>query len=156
MPNRTLSIQYTELAPSALDAQTSQLVNQALSACDKAYSPYSQFSVGAAVLLENGMVFCGNNQENASFPAAICAERSALMYAHSNYPQQAVTAIAIVAKTKGSQTAYPVSPCGVCRQVLLESEKRAGKSIQVILSGVEMVRIFDCVQDLIPFGFDNF
>ena len=122
-----------------------------------AYAPYSQFYVGAAVLLEGGEVVCGSNQENAAFGAGTCAERTALFYAHAHYPGRAVQAIAIAAR-KGEEgfTEAPVSPCGICRQVLLETQQRSAGPIRVLLYGRRCVQEIEGVEALLPLGFENF
>ena len=145
MNRSILTIDYTETTKDLLDPLDAELMDKAARAADGAYAPYSRFLVGAALRLENGQVICGNNQENASFPAGICAERTAVFYAHANFPETQIRAIAITA-----------SPCGICRQVLLESEKRAGVPIRVLLAAGDKVRIFQSVKDLLPFGFDSF
>lgn len=145
MNRSTLTIDYTETSKNNLGPEDIELLEQAVKAAESAYAPYSQFRVGAAVRLDNGHVLCGNNQENASFPAGICAERSVVFYAHANFPANRILTIAITA-----------SPCGVCRQVLLESEKRGGVPIRVLLAAGEQVLIFKSVKDLLPFGFDSF
>jgi cytidine deaminase len=151
MNKSTLTIEYTETTPDRIPREDALLLEKAVSACDNAYAPYSHFKVGAAVRLSDGMIVTGNNQENVSFPAGVCAERSALNYAHAKYPEQPVEAIAIAAKNKEILCQKPVSPCGICRQVLLESEKRAGKPIRIILGSKGTVRIFESVKDLLPF-----
>ncbi|MFA5444380.1 MAG: cytidine deaminase [Bacteroidales bacterium] len=145
MNRSTLKIDYSETVKESLDREDSELVEQAFAAAQNAYSPYSNFRVGAAIRLDNGMILQGNNQENASFPAGICAERTAIFYAHANFPESKIRAIAVTA-----------SPCGVCRQVLLESEKRAGAPIRMILANGNKIFIFNSVKDLLPFGFDSF
>ncbi|HOO69396.1 MAG TPA: cytidine deaminase [Bacteroidales bacterium] len=145
MNRSTLRIDYTETVKEKLDREDSELIEMAFKAADKAYSPYSNFRVGAAIRLDNGMILQGNNQENASFPAGICAERAVIFYAHANFPESKIRAIAVTA-----------SPCGVCRQVLLESEKRAGAPIRMILANGNKIFIFNSIKDLLPFGFDSF
>ncbi|HHV02944.1 MAG: cytidine deaminase [Bacteroidales bacterium] len=145
MNRSTFTIDYTITDKDHLDPADALLMDKALKAAGNAYAPYSGFSVGAAVRLENGEILTGNNQENASFPAGICAERSVIFYAHANFPQSRILSIAITA-----------SPCGICRQVLLESEKRAGIPIRVLLANGNEIRIFSSVKDLLPFGFDSF
>lgn len=145
MNRSTLTIDYTETTKDQLGSEDIELLEKAVKAAGSAYAPYSQFRVGAAVRLDNGQVLCGNNQENASFPAGICAERSVVFYAHANFPANRILAIAITA-----------SPCGICRQVLLDSEKRGGIPIRVLLGAGDQVRIFNSIKDLLPFGFDSF
>ena len=157
MEHKSLTISYTERAETELEPQWQQLVASAKEATRSAYAPYSQFYVGAAVLLEGGEVVCGSNQENAAFGAGTCAERTALFYAHAHYPGRAVQAIAIAAR-KGEEgfTETPVSPCGICRQVLLETQQRSAGPIRVLLYGRRCVQEIEGVEALLPLGFENF
>lgn len=118
------------------------------------YAPYSNFNVGAGVLLDNGVILMGSNQENAAYPSGLCAERTALFYAGANYPHAKVKKIAIIASHEGKFTKKICSPCGACRQVMLESQYRAGNPIEVLLCSNEEIYIFDSVDALLPFGFD--
>lgn len=134
-----------------------QLVIAAQEATLNSYAPYSRFHVGAAVLLENGIIVTGTNQENVAFPSGLCAERTALFYANSQYPGTAVKALAIAARTgEGDLCKTPVSPCGACRQVMLEVEKRCGQAIRTLLSGTENVYIAESARSLLPIAFDDF
>jgi len=134
-----------------------QLVIAAQEATLNSYAPYSRFHVGAAVLLENGIIVTGTNQENVAFPSGLCAERTALFYANSQYPGTAVKALAIAARTgEGDLCKTPVSPCGACRQVMLEVEKRCGQAIRTLLSGTENVYIAESAKSLLPIAFDDF
>ena len=101
-----------------------QLIQDSKLAKSNAYSPYSGFCVGAAVLLDNGIIIKGSNQENAAYPSGLCAERVALFYANSAYPNNAVKAIAITASNSKGIIQKPIAPCGSCRQVMLETEQR--------------------------------
>ena len=101
-----------------------EVIETAKNACDKSYSPYSHFSVGAAVEMENGEILSASNQENASYPSGLCAERNVLFYAKAQYPDKEVIRIAIVAKNEGIVTKTPVSPCGLCRQVSVRPERK--------------------------------
>ena len=114
-------MQYDELDPT-----DRSLVDAAREATFRAYSPYSHFSVGAAILLDNGETVTGSNQENAAYPSSLCAERTAAYYAHSRYPDAKFMTIAIAAReTSGNEIKMPISPCGACRQALLEYETLA-------------------------------
>jgi cytidine deaminase len=128
------------------------LAEASLAAGRAAYAPYSGFCVGAAVLLDNGVVVTGNNQENAAYPSGLCAERVALFYAGSQYPGSAVCAIAVSAQTGGRQTDR-ISPCGACRQVLLETENRFQHPIKVLLCGAEKVYMAESAASLLPLSF---
>lgn len=136
-----------ELSP--LDAE---LINRAIFAADKAYAPYSNFHVGASLLLTNGKIITGNNQENAAYPSGLCAERIALFHAGSQYPDVPVRAIAIAAKVHG-EIVDTVSPCGACRQVMLESELRGKNPIRVLMCGKEAVHIISSAKELLPLAF---
>lgn len=137
-----------------LPVEDHALVQAAFSAMDRAYAPYSKFLVGAALVLEDGTVVEGNNQENVAFPSGLCAERVALFYAGANYPKGVIKTICIVAQGELMPAAFLLSPCGSCRQVLLESENRQGKAIRVIVVNQDMrTLILDSAKDLLPFGF---
>jgi len=136
-----------------LSNEIKNLVSAAKTAVNTSYSPYSEFKVGAAVLLENGAVFSASNQENAAYPSGLCAERVAMFYANSQQPQTPVTAIAVAAYTKGSFLDTPISPCGACRQVLLETEVRFGKPIDIYLFGTNEIFHIRGAQQLLPFCF---
>lgn len=138
---------------SELNAQDHQLVDAAIKVCDQAYAPYSEFHVGAAVLLENGKIITGTNQENAAYPSGLCAERVAIFYANAQYPDVAVKAIAIAAKNQDGLIANPVAPCGACRQVLLETELRFKSDFPTILIGQNQVYKIEKVKDLLPLCF---
>ena len=129
------------------------LLDEAVSATASSYAPYSKFNVGAAVLMEGGAVVTGSNQENAASPSGLCAERVALFAAHHQYPTKAVEAIAIVAKQNGNITEELTYPCAACIQVMIESQKRAGKPIEIIVGSAGKVQIFSSVNDLLPFSF---
>jgi cytidine deaminase len=132
-----------------------QLVEQAKSATQKAWAPYSGFWVGAALELENGEIITGNNQENIAFPSGLCAERVALFYAGSQFPGVAVKKIAIAAFSGDKFTRQPVFPCGDCRQVLLEHENRVKKAVEVIMYGTEEIKVVKSVGDLLPMPFNE-
>jgi len=134
-----------------------KIIDMAIEATNHSYAPYSHFHVGAGLLLENGIAVMGCNQENASFPAGICAERSAIYAAGAQYPNQAVTHLAIAARdTQGALTAEPVSPCGICRQVLIETETRFKHPIRILLYGQKHIYIIDSIKQLMPLSFSEF
>jgi len=120
-----------------------------------AYAPYSGFHVGAAVLLANGMILKGNNQENAAYPSGLCAERVALFYANANYPDSAVKAIAISAAKNGVLVNETVKPCGSCRQVLAETEVRYKTPIRIILDGQASILVLQGSEGLLPLSFSK-
>jgi len=156
MKELSININYKELASSdELDVADAYLLARAAEACNNAYAPYSSFQVGAALLLENGEIVCGNNQENAAYPSGLCAERVAMFAASAQYPGQAFKAIAITAKSKNFDVNYPVSPCGACRQVMAEYEKKGNKPLRVILKGEKgKIIVISDVSGLLPFAFD--
>ena len=129
------------------------LAEKALSATEDAYAPYSAFHVGAAVLLENGEVVTGSNQENAAYPSGLCAERVALFSANTQYPESKVLAIAIAAMTGGKQVGM-IAPCGGCRQVMQEIENRFHHPMTVLLYGAEKVYVIDNAASLLPISFE--
>lgn len=156
MEKQILKIEYEVLAFEELAPEERKLVETAQAATQRSYSPYSHFSVGAAVLLADGTVVAGSNQENAAFPSGTCAERCAMFYANAAYPDQAVCKIAIAARRADGQfTAQPITPCGACRQVLVETEYRYARSVEVLLFGAETVYRLHSVRDLLPFHFDD-
>jgi len=132
------------------------IVDRAKEATSRAYAPYSKFQVGAAALLANGEIITGNNQENIAFPSGLCAERTTLFYAHSQYPDEAVKALAIAAYTEGDFLDRPISPCGACRQVMLETEMRFNQPVKIILYGKKEILVVESVKDLLPLAFDSF
>ncbi|MDR1200536.1 MAG: cytidine deaminase [Tannerellaceae bacterium] len=131
-----------------------ELIESAIDATANAYAPYSCFNVGAAVLLENGKIIAGNNQENAAYPSGLCAERVTLFSANAQYPDSKVLVIAIAAVTNGKQVEM-ITPCGACRQVLLEVEKRYQSPIKVLLCGREQIYIVESASSLLPLSFDG-
>lgn len=131
------------------------LVGKSIDAQKSSYSPYSNFAVGASVLLENGEILQGSNQENGAFPSGLCAERVALFYAGSKYPGVAVKAIAITASFKGVGPLEPISPCGACRQVMLETRNTGNMPMEVIMVGERRIYIVDDVKLLVPFSFSK-
>lgn len=140
-----------------LSAPDAKLVASARQATQRSYAPYSHFSVGAAILLDNGETIEGANQENVAYPSGTCAERSACFYAHARYPEAKFIAIAIAARgIDGDFTPSPTAPCGACRQALLEYETLAGHDVKVILAGRDNVYILPSVRSLLPLAFTNF
>lgn len=143
-------INYTELTETE-----KKLVDMAKEATRSSYTPYSHFNVGAALLLANGEMIMGANQENAAF-AGICAERSAIYNAGANFPGVDIKVVAIAAFHNGEFVEDPCPPCGVCRQAMLEFEKNAEHPIQVILVGRETIYRLDSVSSLLPLSFKEF
>jgi cytidine deaminase len=137
-----------------LSPEDASLLARARAVTSSAYAPYSSFFVGAAACLQNGEVVCGTNQENASFPAGICAEQAALAAVASLQPGVQVKAMAISYHGDGIESDHPISPCGVCRQVLTEYEGRVGAPVRLILGGMKgEVYIIPSAQSLLPLAF---
>lgn len=136
-----------------LDDVLKTLVSKAIDATDNSYSPYSNFKVGAALQLEDGTIVIGANQENAAFSVTMCAERSAIFNAQSNHPNIAITTIAIAAKNVNGLVHTPISPCGSCRQVILEMEQRYKRNIKILLCGSEGIYVINSIKDLLPLSF---
>ncbi|WP_368107154.1 cytidine deaminase [Bacteroides nordii] len=130
------------------------LMTSAMEATTRSYAPYSKFSVGAAALLANGIVVTGTNQENAAYPSGLCAERTTLFYANSQYPDQPVLTLAIAARTEKDFIDLPIPPCGACRQVILETEKRYKQPIRILLYGKKEIYEVKSIGDLLPLSFD--
>lgn len=138
-----------------LSEEEKNLIEAACTATQRSYAPYSRFYVGAAIRLANDVVVTGTNQENAAYPSGLCAERTALFYANSEYPDQAVRAIAISARTDEGFTEKPITPCGACRQVLLETENRYGSHIRIYLYGTREILVIESAGSLLPLSFDG-
>ncbi|TVQ08365.1 MAG: cytidine deaminase [Bacteroidetes bacterium] len=137
-----------------LSPEEQKLIEYSRNMTDNAYAPYSGFFVGAAILLENGEIIKGSNQENAAYPSGLCAERVAIFSASANYPGVKIKTIAVSARSDKHLVDYPVSPCGACRQVLVEYEFNQKESIKLLLSGISgKVYLIDKVRDLLPFSF---
>lgn len=157
MVEKNIPFTYTEYENlQELPEADRELVLKAREAALVAYAPYSKFRVGAALKLKNGKIITGSNQENAAFPSGLCAERVALFAAHHQYPEVAVETIAITAQSFRKKINNPISPCGACRQVISESEKRFDQPIKLILTGEKgVVYVFNSVDSLLPFGFSS-
>ena len=140
-----------------LTEEERNLVALAIEGTTRSYAPYSHFHVGAAILLKDGTTIIGFNQENAAFPSGICAERSAIFAAGAQHPDQPVMMIAIAARNeKGELQDEPVSPCGPCRQVLIETEKRFHHAVRILLYGKKHIYIVDGISELMPLSFTDF
>lgn len=154
MKKLTRTLNWSFYSNDELTSHDLELVNAAQKATAGSWSPYSGFKVGAALLLDDGTIVTGSNQENAAYPSGLCAERTAIFAAGHAYPGKAVTALAIAARNEKGFTAQPITPCGACRQVLAETEQRGGKPIRYILYGTEGTMIIDGGTDVIlPFCF---
>jgi cytidine deaminase len=134
-----------------LSVQEKELITQAEQAAKNAYAPYSKFKVGAAVLLDNGKIICGSNQENASYPLGLCAERVALFAASSQYPGIKIKGITVTSSSEN-----PASPCGACRQVMAEYESLHKNEMRILLKGAsEKIIATDGVKNLLPLMFSQ-
>lgn len=157
MKNFEITIPVVETTFEELTAEQQKLVTEARKATFRSYAPYSKFSVGAAIELSNGEIISGANQENAAYPSGTCAERTAAFYAHATYPDATFKTIAVAARgTDGAELPDPISPCGACRQALLEYETLAKHHVPVILVGRNRIFIFRSVSALLPYCFSEF
>ena len=139
---------------SQLTKDEQRLIREAQASVGQAYAPYSNFKVGSAVLLENGEIIRGSNQENAVYPLALCAERVALFAAGSQFPDIPIVAIALTTQKSLKENELPVFPCGSCRQALIESETRHQHDIELLITGSDgTVCVMDSVKDILPFAF---
>lgn len=140
-------------SPEELPENTKKLLLLAREAANRAYAPYSGYHVGAAVLLDNGELITGNNQENAAYPSGLCAERTALFYASSRFPGVAVRALAISTLSNDPISADMAKPCGSCRQVIAEYEDLSGRAIEIVLDGSSDIMVINGIDTLLPFRF---
>lgn len=155
MEHHKLLIDYDYCSMEDLTAEERMLVERACDATHNAYARYSHFCVGAALLLNDGTVVIGANQENAAFPSGLCAERSAIFAAQSNYPDQPIRMLAIAARDGGGLRKQPVSPCGSCRQGVIEMEDRYKQPIEILLFGKDGIYRMHSIKDLLPFSFTD-
>jgi cytidine deaminase len=155
MKELVISTKVTVCQQNELPEVLCDLVETAKRKTQDAYCPYSHYHVGAAALLADGQVLTGANQENAAYPSGLCAERTTLFAANANNPHTPVQALAVACYTDGHFTDSPASPCGACRQVMLETEHRFGQPMQVVLYGERECYLFDSAKDLLPVCFTN-
>jgi len=155
MTKKTIETKISIYKFDELDSSLQTLIIKAKEQVNKAYAPYSGFHVGAAIELENGEIFAASNQENSAYPSGLCAERVAMFFANAQYPEIPVRAIAIAAFTNGDFLAEPITPCGSCRQVLLETEMRFEKDIKILLYGTNHVFEIDNVKQMLPLCFEK-
>ena len=165
MKENKIEITYKSVAAEELPAEDRELISKAKGMTYRSYAPYSRFHVGAAIRMADGTIVCGSNQENAAYPSGICAERNACWQASALNPGMAMKKIAIAARNVGEmpkgeedKAAFqrnPISPCGACRQSLLEYEHLYGP-IEVILYGDDVTYIFPSISSLLPFSFTEF
>jgi cytidine deaminase len=157
MEKKQITIPFDILVPEELSEADTLLVNTAREATYRSYAPYSHFSVGAAILLENGEIVPGSNQENAAFSSGTCAERSACFYAHARYPEARFLKIAIAARGgDGEFVENPIPPCGSCRQSLLEYETIGKAPIELLLVGRNKIYRLASIASTLPFAFTEF
>ena len=157
MKNVELKTSIRECQFEELSQAEQHLIEQAIEATNRSYAPYSKFSVGACLLLNNGVEVIGCNQENAAYPVGLCAERSAIFAAGAQYPDVPVRMIAIAARTpEGELQDEPVSPCGSCRQVLIETETRFCQEVRILLYGRNRIYVIDGIKQLMPLSFTAF
>jgi cytidine deaminase len=157
MAQKEIHLHYQSYAvESELPATAQKLLQFAKSALDLAHAPYSNFQVGAAIQLSNGQIIQGSNQENAAYPSGLCAERTAIFYAGSAFPEATIEGILVLARKKGETQLVPACPCGACRQAMLEYEERQNKTIPIFFkrSQNEWVGL-DSISSLLPFKFDS-
>ncbi len=140
----------------ALPFEINNLMHKAIASRKKAYAPYSQFRVGAAILLDNGITVEGSNQENAAYPSGLCAERVAIFYAGAMYPEARILQIAISATSDNFVSKTPIPPCGSCRQSISEYEQKQELPIEIYFMGEEgEVYKSDSIANLLPFSFSK-
>ncbi len=139
-----------------LPKDVSSLMSKAIEARKKAYAPYSKFNVGAAIQLDNGEIITGSNQENASYPSGLCAERTAIYYAGAKYPEAKILKMAITASSQNKPTDSPIPPCGACRQTIAEYEIKQSSPIEIYFMGeTGKVVKSDSLVNLLPLIFDK-
>lgn len=155
MKELVLQTKVTVCSQDELPTALKNLVEIAKNKTQDAYCPYSHYHVGAAALLADGQVLTGANQENAAYPSGLCAERTTLFAANANNPHTPVEALAIACYTNGRFTDDPASPCGACRQVMLETEYRFSQPMKVVLYGERECYVFDSAVDLLPVCFTS-
>ncbi len=139
-----------------LSQSEKEYMNQAIEIRKKAYAPYSKFQVGAAIVLDNGLVLQGSNQENAAYPSGLCAERVVIFYAGANYPNNKIVKMFITATPSDRDSENPIPPCGSCRQSIAEYEIKQDLPIEIYFMGAKgAVYKSDSLKNLLPFMFDK-
>ncbi len=142
-------------SPDELSVDEQHLIDRAIQTARDAYAPYSEFRVGASLLLDNGTFVNGNNQENAAQPDGLCAERVAIFAANAMHPESPVKMMAIAAVYQDKLLDQPVYPCGSCRQALLESENRFNQPVRILMYGMAGIHVVNSIKDLLPLSFDS-
>lgn len=153
MKQVNINITFTIYQYQELNDSDRKLIDKAREMTDNSYAPYSKFYVGAAALLKSGIIVTGSNQENAAYPSGLCAERTAIFAANSRYPQQPITTLAISARNEQGFLLKPIPPCGACRQVILEAEKRYNHPIRILLDGILGIYEAININQLLPLSF---
>lgn len=155
MKKKSIHVEFVEFENiNDLSDKDKFLIDKAIEIAKKSYSPYSKFPVGAALQLDNDEIYAGNNQENIAYPSGTCAERTVLNYVHGNFPNQIIKTIAITALN--SSSLVPITPCGFCRQVIVEMEKSQHSPIKVILHKIGgATYVFEAAVSLLPLAFDD-
>lgn len=161
MKELTITTIIRECGEDELDASSRELVAKAREMAESSYAPYSKFHVGAAILLDNGHIVTGSNQENAAYPSGMCAERTACYQAGALYPGVSFRKLAVAAGEFDNDGNFrfqdvPISPCGACRQALLEYEAKGSGPVEVILYGEEKCYVFPSIASLLPYCFTEF
>ena len=157
MKQITITTQFTVFETVVdLPINVQDLMTQAVAARKNAYAPYSQFKVGAAILLDNGKIVLGSNQENAAYPSGLCAERVAIFHSGAVYPDAKILKIVITAASDSNPTTIPIPPCGSCRQSIAEYEIRQETPIEIYFMGeIGVIYKSDSLKNLLPFMFDK-
>ena len=153
--SNTFSFEIRTYREGKLSPEDNELIRQAKNACQTAYAPYSQFEVGAAVLMENGQTIIGSNQENAAYPSGLCAERVALFTAATNHKNSKIKKIAVTARKANHETYVDAAPCGSCRQVMLEYEMLQNENIEVLFHAAQGWVKLPKAAILLPYCFDK-
>lgn len=157
MKKLKLTTEYTEFDDiSELLIDDQNLMNMAIKARNTAYAPYSNFNVGAAILLDNDEIIIGSNQENAAYPSGMCAERVSIYFAGAKYPDNSILKMAISASSSLKAIDKPVGPCGACRQAIAEYEVKQNKPIEIYFTGQsgKIIKV-ESLKHLLPLGFDK-
>lgn len=155
MEEKTIKSVITVCSMEELSEDERSLIKKAQEGTNRSYSKYSKFKVGAAVMLKNGIEIIGCNQENAAYSVTICAERTALFAAGAQYPDQPVMKIAIAARNDEGFLEEPITPCGTCRQALIETERRFGQQIRILLYGKKHIYVINGIRQLMPLSFSE-
>jgi cytidine deaminase len=139
-----------------LDVMEKKLFDKAMEIRNLAYAPYSDFTVGCAILLENGEIITGSNQENAAYPSGLCAERTAVFYTGANYPDMKIKKLFVIGAPRNATSCNPIPPCGACRQSILEYEGKQNQEIEIYFASLGgLIYKTKSIRELLPFSFDS-